>query len=67
VESCAAHPDRQTSYICMKHEVYMCEECLRCRDPEIYCKFRSSCPIWFIHKERKRAAKNAPNNGEANP
>jgi len=39
----------------MKHEVYMCDECVHCRDPEIYCKFRSSCPIWFMHKENKRA------------
>ncbi len=38
----------------MKHEVCMCEECLTCRDPEIYCKFRSACPIWFIYKQKKR-------------
>lgn len=37
----------------MKHNIYMCEECLRCRDPEIYCKFRSSCPIWFMDKRQK--------------
>ncbi len=52
---CINHPDRETSFICMKHEVYMCDECVHCRDPEIYCKFRSSCPIWFMHKEKKRA------------
>ncbi|MDM8517073.1 ASKHA domain-containing protein [Desulfobacterales bacterium HSG16] len=51
---CVNHPDRETSFICMKHEVYMCDECAHCRDPEIYCKFRSSCPIWFMHKEKKR-------------
>lgn len=51
---CSTHPDRETQFVCMKHEIYMCEECLRCRDPEIYCKFRSSCPIWFLHKQRKR-------------
>ncbi|MCG6894860.1 MAG: 2Fe-2S iron-sulfur cluster binding domain-containing protein, partial [Desulfobacteraceae bacterium] len=38
----------------MKHNVYLCEECLRCRDPEIYCKFRSACPIWFMDKEQRR-------------
>ena len=48
---CLNHPDRETSYICMKHNVYLCEECLECRDPEIYCKFRSSCPIYFISKK----------------
>jgi len=35
----------------MKHGVYLCEECLQCRDPELYCKFRSSCPIWFLGKK----------------
>jgi hypothetical protein len=36
----------------MKHNIYMCEECLDCRDPEIYCKFRSSCPIHFLTKRK---------------
>jgi uncharacterized 2Fe-2S/4Fe-4S cluster protein (DUF4445 family) len=45
---CINHPDRETSYICMKHNIYLCEECLECRDPDIYCKFRPSCPIHFI-------------------
>jgi len=31
----------------------MCEECIKCRDPEIFCKFRSSCPIWFMDKSQK--------------
>jgi len=48
---CINHPDRETSYICMKHNIYLCEECLECRDPDIYCKFRSSCPIYFITKK----------------
>ncbi len=47
---CINHPDRETSYLCQKHNIYMCEECIKCRDPEIYCKFRSSCPIWFMNK-----------------
>lgn len=48
---CINHPERATNYICMKHNYYLCEECLECRDPEIYCKFRSSCPIYFISKK----------------
>lgn len=31
----------------------MCDECLECRDPDIYCKFRSSCPVWFMTKKKK--------------
>ena len=49
---CINHPDRETSYLCMKHNIYLCEECLACRDPEIYCKFRPSCPIWFMSKRK---------------
>ncbi|MCP3953162.1 MAG: DUF4445 domain-containing protein [Desulfobacterales bacterium] len=51
---CANHPDRETSYLCSKHNIYMCEECLECRDPELYCKFRSACPVWFM--TRRKAA-----------
>ena len=52
MKPCINHPDRQTSYVCMKHEIYMCEDCMECRDPDIYCKFRSSCPIHFITKRK---------------
>ena len=54
---CINHPDRETSYICMKHNIYLCEECLECRDPDIYCKFRSSCPIYFITKKDFESSK----------
>lgn len=57
--TCTNHPDRETSYMCSKHGVYLCEECMTCRDPDIYCKFRSACPIWYEYKEKKRAARRA--------
>jgi hypothetical protein len=47
---CVNHPHIETSFVCLKHNVYMCEKCTHCRDPEIHCKFRSSCPIWFMEK-----------------
>ena len=49
---CINHPDRETPYICMKHQIYLCEDCLECRDPKIYCKHRSACPIWFMSKRK---------------
>ncbi len=45
---CINHPDRETAYICLKHNIYLCEECLQCQDVDLYCKFRPSCPIYFI-------------------
>jgi len=51
---CVNHPERETSYMCAKHGIYLCEECLECRDPNIYCKFRSACPIWYEHKRKVR-------------
>ena len=57
---CINHPDRETSYICMKHNIYLCEECLECRDPDIYCKFRPSCPIYFITKKGFESSKDVP-------
>jgi len=47
---CINHPEVETSYNCMKHNVYLCGQCLKCRDPEIYCKFRPSCTIWFMSR-----------------
>ncbi|UCF95677.1 MAG: hypothetical protein JSW39_18650 [Desulfobacterales bacterium] len=49
---CTNHPGKATSYACLKQNVYMCRECIRCRDPEIYCKFRTACPIWFVTKRK---------------
>jgi ferredoxin len=49
--TCSCHPEIETNYLCMKHNDYLCGECLKCRDPELYCKFRSSCPIWFLQKK----------------
>jgi hypothetical protein len=48
---CSCHPEKETRFMCMKHSVYLCDECLKCRDPNIYCKHRSSCPIWFMQKK----------------
>jgi uncharacterized 2Fe-2S/4Fe-4S cluster protein (DUF4445 family) len=50
---CINHPDRETRFFCMKHQLYLCEECLVCRDPQLYCKHRSSCPIWFMTKRQE--------------
>ena len=57
---CVNHPDRETSYLCMKHNIYMCEECLKCPDPEIHCKFRPSCPVWFMDKRGGKEIDNIP-------
>lgn len=51
---CINHPERETPYRCEKHGIFMCQDCLECKDPQLYCKFRSSCPIWFLHKEREQ-------------
>jgi hypothetical protein len=45
--TCKNHPDRHTGYICQKHNYYLCDSCLACSDPKLYCKFRSSCIIFF--------------------
>lgn len=55
---CINHPDRETSYHCLKYNIYLCDECLGCRDPKIYCKFRSSCIVWFMTKKNKKLAYN---------
>ncbi len=47
---CEKHQDRETSYRCMKYQIYMCAACRHCRDREIYCKFRSECTIHYMEK-----------------
>lgn len=54
---CVSHTDRETNFFCSKHIVYMCEECLRCRDPKQYCKFRTACPVWFMQKLKEHMEK----------
>ena len=49
---CINHPDRETGYTCMKYNMHLCEKCLECRDPKIYCKFRTSCAIHFMTKRK---------------
>ena len=51
MDHCVNHPDRETAYECLKHQIYMCQDCIDCRDPEIYCKYRSSCPVSFLSKK----------------
>jgi hypothetical protein len=44
-------------HTCQKYGIAMCEACLKCRGPKIYCKFRSACTIHFLtrrHADRQR-------------
>lgn len=57
------NPDEQEtngSYRCQKYNCDRNGGAPRCPDPELYCKFRSSCVIHFIHKKAARAARNDP-------
>ena len=56
---CDHDPDSETRYVCLKHGITMCEKCLRCRDPEIYCKHRYACAIHFLTR-RKGSLEDAP-------
>lgn len=65
--NCVNHPDRKAPYLCMKDNVRMCEECVHCPNPEIHCRDRTSCPIWFTRKERERAPKDSVDESQASP
>lgn len=49
--SCRYHPEREGNYYCQSDGYYMCEECVRCGNQQLRCKFRSSCTIDFLTKE----------------
>ena len=47
---CVRHPEETGKYYCSKYNKYLCEDCLACQDPSLYCKFRSMCLIWEFVK-----------------
>lgn len=51
---CKFHRERPSGYYCQKYGYYLCEECLRCHDREMYCKYRTSCIINFQEKENRQ-------------
>jgi hypothetical protein len=57
---CGNAIEGKQTYRCEKHGVDMCDACLRCKDPELYCKFRSACMIHFLEKERAGSGERKP-------
>ncbi len=51
---CPKHPDLPARFRCEKLDINMCERCLACRDPELYCKHRQQCVIWELTEEDRR-------------
>ena len=45
---CKKHPQRETPYRCAKYDTYQCKECLGCKDPKLYCKYRDTCAVYAI-------------------
>ncbi len=40
-------------YRCEKHQEDLDSCCPKCKDPELYCKFRTACVIHFLEKESR--------------
>lgn len=57
------HHEMEPRYQCQKHLTMMCDACLKCKDPGLYCKFRPSCMIHFLEKEKKNEQKRASGGG----
>jgi hypothetical protein len=51
---CPNDADSGTRYDCQKHQIQMEAAGARCKDPELYCKFRPACLIHFLERERAR-------------
>ncbi len=54
--NCANHPDKKATLICMKYNLHLCDGCITCRDPKLYCKHRTACTIWFLAKSNEKDA-----------
>jgi hypothetical protein len=48
--------ENQTTFICSKYGQRMPEASAACKDPKLYCKFRTSCLIHFMEKQRRAPA-----------
>lgn len=51
---CANHPDRDAIGYCEKNNRYLCEECLECQSPGMYCKFRPKCLVWELSRHGRK-------------
>jgi hypothetical protein len=52
---------------CQKHQVRMRAALARCADPELYCRFRPSCLIHLLDKERTRLRKSSGGGPASDP
>jgi len=59
---CVNHADKTADLVCMKYQVHFCEACAHCRDPQLFCKHRTACAIWFIAKDRENGWGKMPEN-----
>ena len=50
---CSCDSRIDSRYLCMKYNEYVCSDGPACRDPQLYCKHRPACTIWFMTKRRK--------------
>jgi len=51
--NCKNHSQVEGLYFCSKYKHYLCAQCVKCSDSKMYCKFRPSCLIQFLEKEKK--------------
>ena len=64
-DTCRNHPQRPAVALCQKYNYGLCAQCLEddphCSDPEIYCKFRPQCLIYFNYKEAEHRTREGEN------
>jgi len=57
---CPLHPEKKIIARCEKFGKSYCKKCLEqglahCPSPEMHCKFRASCLVWFLtHSKEKK-------------
>ncbi|MCF8069819.1 MAG: hypothetical protein K9L30_14660 [Desulfobacterales bacterium] len=63
METCETNSDSDTGYLCMKHHIWIPNDNIHCHDPELYCKYRTSCLIWFMDKRNGHGLDENPQAG----
>jgi hypothetical protein len=56
--TCEKHPDRKAAASCRRYNHGFCADCLDnepvCPDPEMFCRYRERCLVYFSYKEKQR-------------
>jgi hypothetical protein len=53
MSGCDNQKETEVTYTCSKYGLRLAPALASCKDPKLYCKYRTSCLIHFLEKQRR--------------